>query len=236
MALDELELDNNLGNVRDIDAIDQLVKVDGLHIIDVGCFNGGLAKALAKRGATVLGLEPDPTQAKLNKTAELPDGVTLVEGRGEAIPSDDNSADGVFFSKSLHHLPAEGMDKALEEAARVLRRDGFLYVMEPDIRGEFSQMAKPVHDETIVRAQALVALARTADTLFGEVEEFWYTITNTFPDFDAFKQRMLGNTFNKHQEEAFKSAELHDNFEKGRDGGEFRFTNLMRVRLYRNPK
>ena len=39
--------------------------------------------------------------------------------------------DGVFFFRSLHHVPIDAMEAALAEAARVLKPDGFLCVMEP---------------------------------------------------------------------------------------------------------
>ena len=236
MALEELDLPNDLGRARDIDVIDRLISVAGLDIVDVGTFNGGLAKALAKRGATVLGLEPDPVQAEKNKTAEMPEGVTLIEGRAEAMPCEDGSVDGVFFSKSLHHGPAEAMDMALRETARVLKPDGFAYFLEPDIRSPFSQMIKPVHDETVVRAQALAALSRTADRLFDDVDEYWYTITNVYPDFETFRQRLLGNTFNDHKAAAIDSDEIRTRFAAGAVDGECRFDNLMRVRLYRRPR
>lgn len=236
MSVQEESRTNDLGVARDIDILDRLVSWQGLNVIDCGCGDGSLAKALAKRGARVTGVEPDSVQAAKNRDAELPEDVTLLEAPAQQLPFADGSSDVVVFSKSLHHVPKEHMDGALEEAARVLKSDGVLYVLEPDIRGQFSQMVRPFHDETIVRADALEALGRTADHIFEDVEEYWYTNVVKFPDFDALVQRMSGSTYNEIDGHRIDTPPVRAAFEKGKAEEGYEFTNLMRVRLYRRPK
>lgn len=227
---------NDFGVARDIDVFDRLADWKGLEVIDCGCGAGGLAGALAKRGAVVTGIEPDPIQAKKNKDAERVSGVTLVEAPAQAIPREDGTVDAVVFSKSLHHVPFAHMDGALREAARVLKPAGFLYVLEPDIRGQFSQMVKPFHDETVVRAKALEALDRTASQMFQEMEEYWYTNVVAFPDFETLEKRMLGSSFNSIEARTVDTPEVRKAFEAGKAKDGYEFTNLMRVRLYRGPR
>ena len=226
----------HLGYATDIEIIGRLVELEGRTIADVGCGDGRVARALADLGATVVGVEPDPIQAAKNREADAYPGVTLIEGAAEHLPQDTASVDGVIFCKSLHHVPREGMDAGLREAARVLKPgNGFLYVVEPDVRGAFSQLAKPFHDETQVRAWALDALTRVADKIFGEVEEYWYTITNKFDDFDGFASRMSGTSYNAIQRDDIEAANLRQAFEGGRCDDGYAFDNPMRVRLYRRP-
>ncbi len=226
----------HLGYATDFEIIEKLVQLEGRTIADIGCGDGRLACALAGRGATVVGVEPDPIQATKNRNAEAYPGVTLIEGRAERLPQDTSSVDGVIFSKSLHHVPREGMDAGLREAARVLKPDdGFLYVVEPDMRGAFSQLVKPFHDETVVRGWALEALARVAGNIFAEVEEYWYTVNNTFDDFDGFVSRMSGTSYNAIERDDIEAANLRRAFEKGRCDGGYVFENPMRVRLYLKP-
>lgn len=237
MSIIESDVGTDLGRATDAEIIERLVELDGREVVDVGCGGGAVSAKLAALGATVLGLEPDPIQAAKNRDADPIPNVTLVEGSAESIPRESGTVDAVIFGKSLHHVPKDLMDAALREAARVLKPGtGLLYSLEPDIRGEFSQLMKPFHDETQVRAWAQEALTRTADPLFEEAAQYWYEITVTFHDFESFAGRALGATFNDIDAGKIMTDEVRRNFEAGRSGDEFSFHNLMRVRLYRGPK
>ena len=116
------EVCTNLGEQSDINAVSKVVSVKGLSIVDVGCGPGALARDLCALGATVLGVEPDPIQAEKNRNAAQTTGLQFAEAGAESLPVLDASADGVFFCRSLHHVPTEHMDGALKEARRVLKR------------------------------------------------------------------------------------------------------------------
>ena len=89
----------------------------------------------------------------------------------ESLPVADGSVDGVFFFRSLHHVPVEHMDTALAEAMRVLKPGtGFLCVIEPAVTGTYFKVMRPFHDETLVRAHAQAALGRLATTMFLEAQ------------------------------------------------------------------
>jgi ubiquinone/menaquinone biosynthesis C-methylase UbiE len=80
----------------------------------------------------VVGVEPDPIQASRKREADVPPGLFLLEGRAKNLPVEDGSVDGIFFFRSLHHVPIENMAAALREAARAVKPNvGFLYVIEP---------------------------------------------------------------------------------------------------------
>lgn len=237
MVVAESELGTELGRATDVEIIERLVALDGCDIVDVGCGKGAVSAELAARGAIVLGLEPDPIQAAKNLDADPVPNVTLVKGSAESIPRETDTVDAVIFGKSLHHVPKDLMDSALREAARVLKPNiGLLYSLEPDMRGDFSQLMKPFHDETQVRAWAQEALTRTADPLFEDVAQYWYQITIAFPDFDSFAQRVLGVTYNDIDADKVTMDGVRRRFEAGKSGDGFSFDNLMRVRLYRGPK
>ena len=111
----------DIGEATDYEVMDRQVTVDGLRLLDLGCGAGALTRALAERGAQVVGIEPDPIQAEKNRRAEPVPGVSFVEGGAQDLDIDDASVDGVFFKYSLHHVPADAMDAALAEAVRVLK-------------------------------------------------------------------------------------------------------------------
>lgn len=134
----------------------------GQHLVDAGCGEGALVRALAKRGAKVVGLDPNKAQLEKARAEEAVAGERFVEAGAENLPFETASQDGVIFFNSLHHLPLEAMDRALEEAARVLRPGGLLYVLEPLAEGACHEALAPIDDETFVRAKAEEALQKAA--------------------------------------------------------------------------
>lgn len=224
----------NLGISNDVDALRSLVEWSGKQVLDVGCGAGHLSIGLAGLGAIVRGFEPDPIQAEKNRQLDSTSGVTLAQAGAEDLPVDEHSVDVVVLSRSLHHVPAESMDDALTEARRVLTSDGILLILEPDIHGQFSQMIRPFHDETVVRAQALEALDRQGDK-FTSMDELWFTTEFRIESFDAFKARMIGMSFNDIVAERIEQPEVAAAFEAGRTEDGFRFTNPTRIRVYKNP-
>jgi len=93
-------------------------------------------------------------------------------------------------------------------------------------------MIRPFHDETVVRALALEALDRAAP-MFDRVEESWFSSEARFESFEAFKARMIGMSFNDIVAERIEQPEVEAAFEAGRVDDGFRFTNPIRIRLFR---
>ncbi len=226
----------DLGDSDDMAAVDALMRVEGRNFVDVGCGAGRLSRELAARGAQVLGVEPDPVQAEKNRQAEPVPGLTFVEGRAEALPVDDASMDGVFFFRSLHHVPAGAMDAALREAARVLKPDGFLCVVEPAMEGSFFPVMRPFHDETQVRTQAQAALARTAASLFATVEFYRWRSYPSFRGFEEMVGFVTGMTFNDIRRERVETDEVRALFETGKCDDGYRFMQPMLLNLYRGQR
>ncbi len=224
----------HLGPATDLEVIDRLFQLDGLFIVDVGCNDGALTRNLAARGAQVHGLEPNPIQAAAHREAEPVGGVTFHEAPAQAMPFEDDCADGVIFSRSLHHVPEPQMDLALREAMRILKPDaGFLYILEPEMGGQFSQLLKPFHDETQVRLAALAALKRTVDPCFGDHTEYWFTQVAHYTDLEELRDRMLANTFNSFKAEEIEQPVVRALFEAGQIADGYSFSNPMRIQLYR---
>jgi SAM-dependent methyltransferase len=92
-----------------------------VRVVDLGAGTGILAGALARLGADVVAVEPDPAMlAELRR--QLP-GVRAVAGSAEALPLPDRSADAVLCGQAMHWFD---LDRALPELARVLAPGGVL--------------------------------------------------------------------------------------------------------------
>ena len=99
----------------------------GMQVLDVGIGTGLLAReALAVIGTqgSVLGIDPSPG---MMAQARLP-GVALLQGRAEAIPCANASADFVSLGYALRHV--SDVDAALAEFLRVLRPGGRVLLLE----------------------------------------------------------------------------------------------------------
>lgn len=222
-------IDDELGVLSD------LVPLAGQRIIELGCGNANLARALLARhpDTRVTGLEVDARQHAKNLAAPH-QGLHFVAAGAEAIPFPDASFDLALMLKSLHHVPLPLLPQALGEAARVLRLGGHLYVSEPVYGGPLNEVIRLFNDEGVVRAAAQAALDDALRTgVWSQVAERRFEMPAHFRDFADFELRMMRPTFADHRIDDEKLTAVRAVFEPhvGADGAHF--TRPMHVRLLR---
>ena len=213
----------DLGILSHLDALLATVgPVRGLRILDLGCGEGHMARALAERGARVTGYDPFIAETAL--TEHGAGSFRLANAPADALPEPDHGADLVLFVFSLHHVPAAKLEHALAEARRVLRPSGRLYVAEPLAQGPHQYIIELFHDETAVRKGAADALARFARPQFATDRIATYAERRSYSDFDSFAARMIANMrFNGYSEEAVLAPVVRRRFEEtdAAHGGRF---------------
>jgi len=181
--------------------IDELLDLDGRRILELGCGRAEITRRLAGgSGRHITAMEVDEAQHSQNLLiTDLPN-VTFLFGGAEAIPADDENYDVVFMFKSLHHVPVEHLDKAMQEINRVLVPGGMAYISEPVYAGPFNDIMRLFHDEERVRTAAFNALRRAVDeSLFELIDEVFFNIVNHFDDFEEFEGKVLKVTHTKHE-------------------------------------
>lgn len=199
----------------------QHLPMAGARIADVGCGDGSLARFMTREGARVTGIEPAERRLARARAAEPAGDEDYRRGVAEDLPFEDGSLDAVVFFNALHHVPVERQAKALEEAARVLKPGGLVYVQEPLAAGPYFELVRPIEDETVVRAKAYQAIrAAVAGGLLAEQLELVYDAPYKVADFAAFKEAVIAvdevrrprfEALEKELREAFeKAAERHD--------------------------
>lgn len=193
---------DRLPQLRDeLDLLADRVPLAGQRIIELGCGNARLARALVQRFADshVVGLEVDVVQHERN-LARPQERLLFMAGSAQAVPFPDASFGGAMMLKSLHHVPLPAMDAALAEVARVLRPGGWFYVSEPIYGGALNDIVRLFNDEGMVRPAAQAALDRAlaAGTHWEAAGEHRFAQPVHFTDWDAFARRMLYPSFADH--------------------------------------
>ncbi|MBL8325538.1 MAG: class I SAM-dependent methyltransferase [Rubrivivax sp.] len=147
----------------------------GMHVVDVGCGTGLLAReALRLTGpaGSLVGVDPSPgmmAQAHLADAGHA----ELLEGRAERIPRPAASADFLSLGYALRHI--DDVDAALVEFKRVLRPGGRVLILEitrPASRAGLALLKAYMH--TVVPLLARV-VARQHDTALL-YRYYWDTI------------------------------------------------------------
>ena len=160
------------------------------HVVDIGCGKGAVAKRLSDLGFAVVGV--DPSAAAIDKARQTAPAARFEMAGGEALPFAAGSFDAVLFHNSFHHVPADRMEQALREAARVLRGGGSIMVVEPAAHGPLFETVRPIEDETFVRAAAEGAIgAAVAAGHFALVETLAYERDECFADVEQFLTHLL---------------------------------------------
>jgi ubiquinone/menaquinone biosynthesis C-methylase UbiE len=176
---------------KDADVLLEVLDLAGKRVLDVGCGPGGNVRLMAGAGAKVTGLECGALPlAKAKGTAPASD-EDYVEGVGEDMPFDDSTFDVVVFSKSLHHVPMDNLEKALGECARVLAPGGVVYIAEPLAEGSSYELGRLLDDEKVVRAAALKALKNAGRVGLTETQEITYNNISTRKDFEFFRNAKI---------------------------------------------
>jgi SAM-dependent methyltransferase len=108
--------------------LDRLVAMPaGARVLDVGCGQGHLTKALAERGLDIVGIDANPKAAEVAGSSGL-----VRQMLAEHLEFEDASFDYIVSVHAIEHMPS--LTEALAEMTRVLRPGGemvFIYPAEP---------------------------------------------------------------------------------------------------------
>ena len=217
---------------------EMLLPLDNADVLELGCGKADKTMAIAKDGkvASIVALEVDEIQHAENLSREKPDNVRFGRGGAEAIPAEDESFDIVLMFKSLHHVPVEQMDGAMEEIRRVLKKDGVAYISEPVFAGDFNEILRLFHDEQKVREAAFASVKRAVDSgRFELASQTFFLSPMLFADFSEFENKILKVTHTQHRLSDALYEQVRQKFMEHMtpDGAAFHMP--IRVDLLRKP-
>lgn len=226
------------GVVDEAEIYQRLLPLEGARIVELGCGAAQHTRAIAEsaRPGAILACEVDTRQHEKNLAiTDLPT-VSFVHAGAEAIPAEDASVDIVMMFKSLHHVPLEAMDRALQEIHRVLKPGGLAYISEPIYAGDFNELLRLFHDEKAVREAAFASLCRAVEQgLFVLEGQHFFNTANAFEDFADFERKVLGVTHTDHQLSPELLQQVRERFARSMGPQGARFVIPIRVDLLRRP-
>lgn len=168
--------------------------------VEIACGPGIVARALAPRVGSVLGLDLTPAMVDKARATAAAAGVGNVAfelGDATALELADDSVDGAITRFSLHHIPAPV--RVLEEMRRVVRPGGWVVVSDfvTDDDGEaaawqegIERLRDPSH-WALLTPSRIEALAERAGLVADLQQEVPFTI-----DFDEWLGRGSGGPAN----------------------------------------
>ncbi len=121
----------------------QFAELDNKHVLEIGCGDGRITSMIVGKSKTIIAIDPDAES--IREAREAITGADFQTGTGECLEFADSSFDVVMFTLSLHHQKSED---ALREAARVLKDEGQILVLEPINDGEIEQVCNFFRDES----------------------------------------------------------------------------------------
>jgi len=138
----------------------------GDRVLDVGCGPGTAAREAARRGPTVIGVDPSPVMLGLARrisAARRVHDLDWMEGSAESLPLPDESVTIAWAISTVHHWA--DVRAGIDEIRRVLAPGGRVVLAERLVKpGAHGHAA---HGLTSDRAEAVAAQLRAAG--FGGV-------------------------------------------------------------------
>ncbi len=232
---------NNPQPTRDeIHFMCELLPLENAHVLELGCGRGEKIRqlALASQLTKAVAAEVDPIAHQHNLQQDIPR-VEFAHFGAEDIPAPDASFDIVIMMKSLHHVPADLLNRAFAEIARALKPNGWLYISEPVFAGDLNEVIRLFHDEQAVRQAAFAATVEAVDSgRFRLQHQHFFYADVKLTSFDQFEAGIINATHTDHNVDGELLALIREKFESHRQDNDppFQFKTPNRVDLLRlNP-
>lgn len=221
-------------NCPEHEIFNALLPLDGKCILELGCGKAEYTRAIAAGGHNrrIKATEVDQRQHEKNLLIDDLPNVTFMLAGAESIPEPDESFDIVMMFKSLHHVPGDLLDRAMQEIHRVLKPGGLAYISEPVYMGALNDIMRLFHDEKLVREKAFAALQHAVESnKFKLVDEIFFNSPVYFENFAEYDRKVLKVTHTEHRLSDATYTRVRDLFQQHMQPDGAHFLAPMRVDL-----
>lgn len=180
---------------RYIAAILSQCDLSGKDILEIGCGKGRITRDLASRARHIVATDPDVNALGVARTTISFQNIDFMEESSGIPDLPDGSFDVVIYTLSLHHVPITAMLESLNKAASLLKKDGFIIVLEPGDQGSFTLAKEQFGAGSGNEGPAKAAAIKAMQSLAGwNVDETYYFYTQfQFDSYEDFFTSMLHN-------------------------------------------
>jgi SAM-dependent methyltransferase len=109
------------------------------RVLDLGCGSGRHVVCLARNRFSVYGLDSSPEGIKMTRAWMRNEGLKAglrLQSMTKPLPFKDSFFDAVISVQVIHHATLAEIRKVVKEIARVLKRDGVVYVTVPKLSNQ----------------------------------------------------------------------------------------------------
>jgi ubiquinone/menaquinone biosynthesis C-methylase UbiE len=149
---------------------------DGAVLIDIGSGNGHLALRYAARCRHVFALEPDPPMLRQIHEClagrEAPANVSVLAGSAEEIPLADESVD-IVHARFAYFFGTPACLPGLQEARRVLKAGGSMFVIEGSTCGDFGAICRERFPAAFADQSPVLEFWKAQGFVHHHVETTW---------------------------------------------------------------
>ncbi len=130
----DFALSTNLRGRKLVRSLERYKRFRGVRYLDIGCGYGGFPIDAARRGASAIGIEPDPLRARFSRENIADSGLPIVVHEVDALEPDIEKRLGTFDWITCNDV-AEHVDSApglLRNIRRLLNPGGLAYLEIPN--------------------------------------------------------------------------------------------------------
>lgn len=185
----------------ELEIMQRTLTLPGSRVLELGCGRAWMTRILAEKFSPeiIIATEVDRIQHQKNLLIDDLPNVSFELCSATEINQPDATIDVVIMLKSLHHVPVDLMDQAMDEIARVLKPGGLAYISEPVYAGELNNILKLFNDEREVRLAAFNTISMAVERKILDLDEqIFFNAPGHYRDFAHFEQRMLKVTHTEH--------------------------------------
>ena len=111
----------------------------------------------------------------------------------------------------------------------MLKKNGRLFVVEPEPVGSWQEVSHLFHDETEVQAKAAQAVEELVQSRSPQRRRQYYLNEDCYESFDGFVESMMSHAYNRYTEEQIRQQSVRESFESCREDDRYRLRHRIRM-------